>query len=92
MFTYLLKLENKPIKQQKQFLKDKKSFGIETTFSGNKELRLMQETKDKGYKIKLSYKRKIVKLATLEQDKKLYLHKRELPNWIQQNSIIRTFY
>ena len=36
------------LKQQKKFLADKKSFAIETTLTGKRELRLMAQAKEQG--------------------------------------------
>jgi len=43
------------IKQQNDLLKERKTFGIETTFSGKRELRIMQQAKNLGYEVKLAY-------------------------------------
>jgi predicted ABC-type ATPase len=41
--------------QQKQHLAGRSSFALETTFSGNRELALMQEAKKTGYKVNLIF-------------------------------------
>ena len=43
------------VKCQNELLQTKKTFGLETTFSGNRELRIMQQAKDLGYDVKLIY-------------------------------------
>ncbi len=43
------------VKRQNELLQSKKTFGLETTFSGNRELRIMQQAKDLGYDVKLIY-------------------------------------
>lgn len=53
--TLMRKAGREAIIQQNGLLKDGKSFGIETTFSGNRELKIMQNAKDQGYQIKLVY-------------------------------------
>ena len=40
---------------QKQYLKARQSFRIETTFSGNREINLMKEAKELGYKVNLIF-------------------------------------
>jgi len=50
-----LKAGKEAIKQQNYLLKERKTFGIETTFSGKRELRIMQQAKDLGYEVKLVY-------------------------------------
>jgi len=51
----ILKASRETIKQQNALLQAKKTFGIETTLSGKRELRIMQEAKKLGYKVKLIY-------------------------------------
>jgi len=43
------------VKRQNKLLQSRKTFGLETTFSGNRELRVMQQAKDLGYDVKLIY-------------------------------------
>ena len=43
------------IKIQRELFKNGKSFGFETTFSGQRDLRIMQQAKDLGYNVKLAY-------------------------------------
>ena len=43
------------IEQRTDLLKQKESFAIETTLTGNSEIKLMQEAKEQGYKINLVY-------------------------------------
>lgn len=50
-----LKAGREAIKQQDNLLKERKTFGIETTFSGKRELRIMKNAKDLGYQVKLVY-------------------------------------
>ena len=50
-----LKASREAIIRQNSLLDNKQTFGIETTFSGNRELRIMQNAKKLGYEIKLVY-------------------------------------
>ena len=50
-----LKASREALKQQDNLLKECKTFGIETTFSGKRELRIMKQAKDLGYQVKLIY-------------------------------------
>lgn len=50
-----LKASREAITQQNTLLDNKKTFGIETTFSGNRELRVMKNAKELGYEVKLVY-------------------------------------
>jgi len=43
------------ITQQNNLIKKHKTFGIETTFSGNRELKIMNKAKEEGYQVKLVY-------------------------------------
>lgn len=43
------------LQRQRNLLDQKSSFAFETTLTGKRELRLMQEAKDKGYKVNLVY-------------------------------------
>jgi len=43
------------LKQQQDMLKSGQSFALETTFSGNRELKLMRDAKEAGYKVNLAY-------------------------------------
>jgi predicted ABC-type ATPase len=43
------------IEQRKEMFKNRQSFAIETTLTGNGEIRLMEEAKKQGYKINLAY-------------------------------------
>jgi predicted ABC-type ATPase len=43
------------IGQRKEMFGTKKSFAIETTLTGNGEIKLMQEAKEQGYKVNLAY-------------------------------------
>lgn len=43
------------LKSQQDFLKRKVSFALETTLTGQRELRLMQNAKEQGYKVNLVY-------------------------------------
>ncbi|MEZ6855046.1 zeta toxin family protein [Halodesulfovibrio aestuarii] len=43
------------LKQQRRLLGSRKSFLVETTFSGNHELRLIEKAKEQGYKVNLIY-------------------------------------
>jgi len=50
-----LKASREAITQQNSLLKNNKTFGIETTFSGNRELKIMENAKKQGYQVKLIY-------------------------------------
>jgi hypothetical protein len=41
--------------RQRRFLAERRSFAVETTFSGNREIALMREAKTAGYKVNLTY-------------------------------------
>ncbi|MDR0579185.1 MAG: zeta toxin family protein [Campylobacteraceae bacterium] len=43
------------LEQRKEMFKNAQSFAIETTLTGNGEIRLMQEAKEQGYKVNLAY-------------------------------------
>jgi len=45
----------KALAQQATYLRGKESFLIETTFSGNREIALMRDAKEKGFKVNLVY-------------------------------------
>ncbi len=51
----ILKASRKAIILQNSMLQSKKSFGLETTLSGKRELKLIQKAKLSGYEVKLVY-------------------------------------
>jgi len=51
----ILKASKEALRRQQQMLRDKKSFGFETTFSGHRELKLMKKALFLGYDVRLVY-------------------------------------
>lgn len=43
------------VQQQNEMLKNKQSFAFETTFSGNREIEVIKQAKELGYKINIAY-------------------------------------
>jgi predicted ABC-type ATPase len=51
----ILKASKEALLRQQQMLRDRKSFGFETTFSGNRELKIMKKALLLGYDVRLVY-------------------------------------
>jgi len=51
----IMQASREAIKRQNNMLKNKQSFGLETTFSGNRELKIMQQAKEAGYDVRIAY-------------------------------------
>lgn len=50
-----LKAGKEAINKQEEYLKNKISFGIETTFSGNRSINLIKKANSLGYKVNMAY-------------------------------------
>ncbi len=51
----ILKAGREAVREQNKLLQSKKTFGIETTFSGKRELRIIEVAKKLGFEVKLIY-------------------------------------